>query len=386
LLFLWPRLPPARNGIGDYTAALAQELAADGTATGILTSIGPAEAPGVPVFSRLPDWSDRRLPEVIRQVRALRPRAVLWQYNPFAYGYKGLSAAYAFLPLLLRRAGIPVVVTVHEPFHPTFGTGMRGLVLGPAQRAGFAVVATSAAGCVATNAMVAAMVRGCRPGRGATVAQIPTGTNVLPVPFSAAERAAVRRTLGAGERTFLAGTFGTLATGQEVEIVLDALCRLGRDVDWRFVLLGDVSPQRGRGRRVAAAAARLGVADRLAWPGYLPAPEVSRRLHALDTVVALYDDGVSGRRTTAAAAFAHGRALLTNAGPATGERYVRHGETCWLSPLDAGAVGDALAHLAADADLRRRLGAGAAAAYERDLTWQAIGAGYRRLLDQIGVG
>jgi glycosyltransferase involved in cell wall biosynthesis len=152
------------------------------------------------------------------------------------------------------------------------------------------------------------------------------------------------------------------------------------------VLLGDVSPERGRGWRVATAAARLGVADRLTWTGYLPAAEVSRRLHALDAVVALYDDGVSGRRTTAAAAFAHGRALLTNTGPATGERYVRHGETCWLSPLDAGAVGDALAHLAADADLRRRLGEGAAAAYERDLTWQAIGAGYRRLLDQIGVG
>lgn len=123
--------------------------------------------------------------------------------------------------------------------------------------------------------------------------------------------------------------------------------------------------------KVEGLIAELGLTDRVFWTGYTPQSEVSANLLASDICVLPYRDGASFRRGSFMAALAHGLPIVSTR-PRVDVPELRHGENILLVPPDAPvALAEAIAGLAGDANLRHRLGEGAAR-LAQDFTWEKI--------------
>lgn len=150
------------------------------------------------------------------------------------------------------------------------------------------------------------------------------------------------------------------------EYALRAFARVVRQgTDVRLVLLGDG----GQEARIRALAAELGVAERVEFAGAVPHQEVARRLARTDIVLAPSVTAANGDRES-------GILVLKEAGasslPVVGTLHgglpeiIDDGETGFLVPeRDVDALADRLARLAADAELRARMGAAGRRKMER---------------------
>lgn len=93
---------------------------------------------------------------------------------------------------------------------------------------------------------------------------VPNGIDVERFRFDPRARVAVRRRLGLPDDAFVVGGVGRLAPGKRFDVLLRALAALPRDV--RVLLVGGGPEEAG----LRAAAARLGVADRVVFAGEQP--------------------------------------------------------------------------------------------------------------------
>lgn len=407
------RYPPCSDGIGDYTASLAAALRAAGWPVAVLCSDGPRRAraaasaralaipaereqTGTPenrafdpraereagaVVVRLPRWDSAGLAMALAALRRLRPVAVLWQYNPFSFGRKGLCPEYALLPWLARHAtGAPVVATLHELAYPWGRGGARGRVWAATQRLQLALIARTASALVATTGQRAAWLRQRWPT--ARIVRLPVGSSLPATQLTAQDRTTIRTRLGLPAKAYLLGAFGTLNDGRPLAATLGALAQVP---DAWLVWVGDLQRAEDRQAHWQHVADALGVGCRLRWTGRLPADEAAATLAACDALLALYDEGLSGRRTTLAAALAQARPVLGNSGPATDSDLFTPGLAFAPVADDAASIVKAVTRLRADAAEAARLAAGARATYVRWLAWERIAAGYGALLAALGV-
>ncbi|MBI4505948.1 MAG: glycosyltransferase, partial [Chloroflexi bacterium] len=287
LLLVSGRYPPRSDGIGDYTAGLAQALRHAGWPVAVLTgdaetrrhgdaatsfpasprrpfsASAPVEGGERGEIIRLPRWDAAGLRAAVDVLRQQRPTAVLWQYNPFSYGRKGLCLEYALLPWLVRRAtDAPVVVTLHELAYPWGRGGWRGLVWAAVQRLQLAAVARTASALVVTTGARATWLR--QYGPRARVARIPVGSSLPAVRLAEGAPQAVRARFGLPAYAYLLGAFGTLNDGRPLGGTLGALARVP---DAWLVWVGDLGgAERARERRQRLADA-LGVGGRVRWLG-----------------------------------------------------------------------------------------------------------------------
>jgi len=126
----------------------------------------------------------------------------------------------------------------------------------------------------------------------------------------------------------------------------------------------------------------LGLTERVIWTGYTPQPEVSANLLASDACVLPYRDGASFRRGSFMAALAHGLPIVSTR-PRVDVPELRQGGNILLVPPDAPvALAEAIAKLAEDAKLRRRLGEGAAR-LAQGFTWEKIAEKTEALYEEI---
>jgi len=117
----------------------------------------------------------------------------------------------------------------------------------------------------------------------------------------------------------------------------------------------------------------LGLGKHVLWTGYTPAEEVSANFWAADVCVLPFRDGASFLHGTFHAALTHGMAIVTTQ-PRTVLPELVDGENIVLAPPgDPAALATAIRRLAADAALRRRIGAGAKALSEQ-FGWGRIAA------------
>jgi hypothetical protein len=156
----------------------------------------------------------------------------------------------------------------------------------------------------------------------------------LPVPSNlptAADPAAVRRTLPAGT---LIGHFGTYG-GVVAELLEAALLPLLKCASDRVALLVGRNAETFRDRLLARAP---DLAGRVVATGELGPASAAAHLAACDLLVQPYPDGVSGRRTSAMSGLALG--LVTNLGPLSEPVWATEGNGVTLA---AAASPDAIA-------------------------------------------
>ena len=395
--------PPDRGGVGDYTARLAGALAARGVPVVVLTirrsgaaarrrwTDGATRAV-VPVYAAVPAWDARALLVVARALRKLGPRPLLhMQYQAGAFD---LGGVVHLLPLWLR-AVLPrarVVTTFHDFLVPYLFPKA-----GPLRLALNRLLARTSAAAVFTEPADLALAGPNVRGR-----VVPIGSNLDRPTLTHADRATARARLGADDATMLVGFFGLLNRSKGVPTLLRAVRRL-LDDGWpvRLALIGAATgasdpTDLAEAREVRALVAGLGLSEAVTATGYLAPRDVSAALVACDAVALPFVDGASARRGTLMAAIAHGVPIVTTRPPASsataesvgdtsgaapdavavviGADALRHGDGVLLVPPgDPAAMAAALARLADDPALRRRIAAGAESLASR-IGWGAIAA------------
>jgi len=379
ILLLSGEYPPMQGGVGDYTRELGTALAQRGAEVHVLTarraSQGPEPIIVHPLVSRW-GWGMWRLAGgLARQVQA---SVVHIQYQTAAYG---MHPAINLLPRWLRRAmDVRCLVTFHdlkEPYlFPKAGAARRW-VNRELARLCDAVVVTNREDEVAMQ----------REGLAGALHLIPIGSNIAPAPPPGYDRATWRSQQGVAPDDIVLCYFGFLNASKGGETLIRALSLLASDHRYRLWMVGGqvgASDPTNRAylSRVQALIGELGLEARVRWTGYTAAAEVSANLLAADIAVLPYRDGASFRRGSLLAVLAHGLPIVTTR-PALPLSELADGETALLvSPDDPPALAAAVARLAADGVLRRRLSEGARRV-AAEFGWERIAARHLALYREI---
>ena len=353
-------LPPQRDGIGDYTACLAAEMARLASVTVLTGAPNPAPICGAVVkaaFSAQDSASVRRIAEFIA---ADKPDWALLQYNPFCYGRWGLNLHLPETMRRLRRVspGTRVAVMVHEPFVPIITPQFA--VMSTWQRWQLWRLGQDAD--VLFYSIDAWQQRFGRWFPGKPAVHLPVGSNIPRVPVCRAE---ARARLGLREDAVVLGLFGTAGSGRMLGRVKEALVAVrATGIPAQALYVGPDSAE------VCAALGSVGVIAE----GPFPAEEVSRRLAAMDIYLAAYVDGISTRRGAFMAALQHGLATVATRGPATDLLIEERDKQAFLlaNAEDAAAFSAAARSLADNTEQRQRLGRGAEQFYECEFAWNSI--------------
>ena len=353
-------LPPQLDGIGDYTACLAAELARSQDVTVLVGAPSPDPIPGVRIETVFSADAPASVQGIAEFVKTNPPDWVLLQYNPFSYGKWGRNLHLPRVMQHIKRTcpQTRFALMVHEPFVPL--TSWQFAVMATWQRWQLWRLGQTADVVFFSIDPWVKQFRHWFPNK--PVVHLPVGSNIPRVPISREE---ARARLGIREETLVLGLFGTMSAGRMLGLVRDAalaLAQSGLPVQVLYI-----------GPHQAQVCAALGDVDIIA-DGPAPAEEVSRRFVAMDIYLVPYSDGISTRRTTLMTALQHGIAAVGIRGFLTDDLLIHAAGSAFLL-ADADKPEDftaAVSSLAENAEQRQCLGQAAEQLYEREFAWGKV--------------
>jgi hypothetical protein len=299
--------PPQPGGVADYTERVAEGLMQAGDAVDVFAppAVPVAMKAGVRVH-RLPgnfNLAARTQAERILQMLP-RPRRILVQYVPHAFGARAMNVPFALWVKRLARKGESVDIMFHEVAYPMeAGQPWKHRLL--------ALVTRRMALWIGKGAdRIYISTQGWEPmllniGLRRPMQWLPVPSNIACVPAAAAIEEVRRRFAG----SVLIAHFGTY--GQLLSALEETLRRLAEgDASRQFLLLG-----RG-GSEFAARFSRAypALAERFHATGPLDPEPLAAHLAAASIMVQPYPDGVSCRRSSTMAGLALGVAVVTCSG------------------------------------------------------------------------
>lgn len=312
------------------------------------------------------DWRDQR--EVWEAVAALPPEAILiWQYVPHMYGRGGVSPV---VPETMRRwkaRGGRQMALAHELYGPWSFLPNRWWYARQQRKQWRQIRALADAIGMSTEAWLIH--------EGAEGSDLfffcPSPSSIPIVEVSASHGQEWRAEQGWPAECKVAGVFGSLGPLSRWRWVEQACQEAHRSgVDVRLVTFGQ-SAYRGGG--IEAARHRS--------LGFVDERTVSEALQACDVLVVPYIDGISERRTSAMAGFAHGCCVATTRGSSTGPTL---GGSAFFHAPETPGPGTFAAMVSAllrDDAVRRETGARAREAYRERYDWPVVA---RRIGEVIG--
>lgn len=363
------RIPPAIDGVGDYSYRLAIALTQAGHGVHLIcrkqeTAQHP---PGIQVHPVVEKWSAAACGTLSRLIRKIQPDWVGLHYVPYAFHPLGLPFALPGLLREIRRADIPVWITFHE-VHIRL-KGFRDSLIGLAQRRIARDLCRTVNQCVTSIEFYRQMLEPFH----SDLRVIPVGANIEPGNLPDADRYCLRQQLFPG-MDYVVSTFGNrnhTALIQSVENLNARGIKAG-------LLIAGFNP--GKNKQTNKP-----------WTvhtGYLPAEKVGRYLQCSDLFVLpdyVNPDGEGGTCTKSgslAAAFATGLPVIGIKGDMN-NALLRHGENIWLAAGgSAYELGTAISTLLANKGLLDRMKAGGKALFAGHLSWQAISRAYEQFFHQ----
>jgi len=359
---VFPVLPPTLDGVGDYTAHLAREMA---SACDIRILTAQAEAtpiPGVriePAFSLEWPW---QIGGLVDAVAADPPDWLLIQFVPFSYGRWGLNP---YLPLALRRIknALPdtqIALMAHEDF-PSFTEGTKLAIMSLWQRPLFWALGQLADHVFLSIDVWAQRYQTWFPDT--PVEHLPVGSNI---PRLGITRPEARERFQLPSEAFVVGAFGNAHPSRQLDRIGTALTHLQS-------LLPNVC---------ALYAGAEGTAFRRRIPdtvpfydlGPLPAEAVSAAFETMDLYLTPFRNGVSTRRGSFLVGIQHEVPTLSTHGNETDPLLIdRNEEAFLLVPWEDPALFcTAAERLALSSTERTRIGTRGATFFEATFAWPRI--------------
>jgi glycosyltransferase involved in cell wall biosynthesis len=313
--------PPRPGGVSDYSGQVAEGL----RTAGVDLRVWCSEFEG---FSRS---GLARVGALIDATPA--PRRLLVQWVPHGYGRRSMNVAFCrWVAGRASHHGDEIDLMIHEPGLGFWEGGVRHNVVAAVHRAMLAFLVRKATRVWMSTPAWEAYLRPYLFGRKIPVEWAPVPSNIPVVPQGA-------------DADYPVGYFGQYdAQGirvlkQLLEIIPDRIALIGRGAERvpmheRTIVIGETDPAR-----------------------------LSRAIASCWVMCHHYIDGVTGRRTTAMASLAHGKAVATVEGRLT-EPLWRASGAVVLSPAgDAAALAANIRKLLRDHESRAALGKAAAALY-----------------------
>lgn len=372
---VFPRLPPALDGIGDYTARFAECLASRCDVRILTAQQDAAPIPNVRICPAFSIDAPRGVKSLLGAVRADPPDWLLLQFNQFSYGRWGFNP---HLPLTIRRIASQVSQTriawmAHEDFVPP--TSLRWAIMTTWQRLQFWGLGRAADLIFFSIEPWARRYASWFPDT--PVHHLPVGSNI---PACAIDRRAAREQLGFDDDQFVAGIFGTLRGSRPMPFLERAIAALDAAHPNLTVLYVGPDGTQLTTRRLE------GVHVRNA--GRLPAKDVSVHLNAMDLHLAPFSDGVSTRRGSFMAGLQHGVPTVSTQGKLTDPMLAaRDGEAFTLASTDnADAFAQAAVTLMQNASQRVRMGKAGKRLYEEAFAFDVVAEEFFDTLYQYDLG
>lgn len=363
-------LPPQLDGIGDHTALLAAQLARVARVKVLLGSDEPASPlAGVSVEPCFSATDPRTCWKLLDRVAADPPEWLLLQYNPFAYGRRGLNLQLPRVIRAIRRAcpQTRFALIVHETFVPVIN--WQFAVMTTWQRWQFWQLCRAADTVLFSIEQWLLRFRRRYPDHESEL--LPVGSNVPAVPISRDE---ARRRLNLPEGAMVLGLFGTAHPSRLLGTIRVAAARAqSAGFDARLLYLGpDGQKVREQARDIPS------ITD-----GPLAPDEISRRLAAVDIFLSPYSDGISTRRGAMMAGLQHGLPMVGTSGELSDSMLLREDGHAFLLARASNPLqfSDCVLRLANDAALRRRIGEEGRRLYQREFAWDRIAERLLRALD-----
>lgn len=310
--------------------------------------------PGVRLH-RLPGhFGPRALTTLGRALAEANGNRILVQYVPHAFGFKAMNLPLCYW--LYARRHWNITVMFHEvAFQRRMAQPISHNILGEVTSLMAMLMARSArrifVSCLAWEDLLRALVGSLR-----AIEWLPVPSTVPFVKdFEVTE--AIRAKYSAGG--LLVGHFG--AYGSKIRDYLGvALPQLLQDRRVSVILLGrgSASFRELLVRRHSAIATTLHATDEL------PGEELSRHLSACDLMLQPYSDGINTRHTSAMAALAHGRPVVTTVGRLTEPLWIESRAVALVPAQDAAALVPITIGLLESQSERQRLGMAATALYQ----------------------
>jgi len=284
--------PPARDGIGDYTCALATAMRSLGHDVAILV---PRAVPDCPadVIGVIGWRSGHHRALALDCIATFRPDVVHVQFAVAAFGARTI-ALLRWLAAVRRARPVPVIVTMHEVTRDTRLLGAVGRVL-------YRRLARSCDRVIVHTKAASAVLCGPVGAQSAKVAVIPHPAGRPPT--GDVQPAELRARFGLGDARILL-VFGFVHVDKGLQDLVGALGVLRRSgaasLDGvRVVVAGAVRRRYGpmrafeardrlHLRRALRLARRAGVRDRLVLTGYVPDAEVAAWFRAAEAAVLPY--------------------------------------------------------------------------------------------------
>ena len=205
---------------------------------------------------------------------------------------------------------------------------------------------------------------------------IPIGSSIPKAACGARDGYALPWRQTADAQTFVLGHFGFVKPVKGIDYLIEAMASLrGAGHDLRLLFIGEgrneVDSEDDYLTKLEERIARLGLAEAIAWTGYLPAQAVAACFGAVDLMTLPYTDGASFRRSSLIAAIHSGCAILSTEPAVTVEPF-EHGANLWLvAPCSSDAIEAGILRLMREPDLLARLRRGAARLRAR-FDWDGI--------------
>lgn len=358
ILYITGSYPPMRCGVGDYTAHLAEKLAASaGVEVAVLTS-DQATAATIPeavtLMPLIRRWNIWSLGKVLRAVRQWRPDIVHLQYPTAGYGRVFLPN---LLPLMLKLFKVVVVQTWHE--FPIYSFLLNAI---PPDT----VIAVEPDFAAALPVRYRGFLWRKR------LVYIPIASNIPAVSLTAAERGSVRDGLGCLDKRLVV-YFGFAHETKGVDAIFN-IADPDRD---RLVLICDLDSADPYQRGLLSVIATEPWQGKVLVTGHMDPLQVAKTLAAADVALLPFEQGVSEKNGSFLAARAQGTFIVTT-------HRQRRGMDCaegvyYAAPGDTAGMRELLQSTAAESR-------GASA--DPGISWEAIAQThlrlYRELLEKVG--
>ncbi len=346
--------PPARCGVGDYTARLASALAQEKHQVVVITSAGrpTADFTAMTVRPVVKHWGLAGMRSLFAVLQPLHPDVVHVQYPSTGYG-RALGINMLFILLKLMLPHVQRVITLHE-YEVFSWKGRLRLWL----------TVKTAHKVICTNHHDATLLKKRMPRLKLQV--IPIGSNV-------GEKNQAQQPLPANGEVMQLLHFGTVMPNKGWATMIAALEALAaRGLQARLTVMSSLE---GKAylyhQEVASMIERSSVAAWIRFTGYLDEAALAALAGNDDIVVLPFSNGLRLNRGSFVAMLAYGKAIITTEPPFEIEG-MAHGQICWMVPPgDAATLAETIIRLWHDPQTRRQLRARAAVAAKR-FAWPVI--------------